>query len=168
VKRLLAGALLAGCAGPARLTEVERSRFLFMAVLEGLTEDGADPALLRPILDRADDHFVAKCPICMPVSHALRVYAGTPDVPLYQARGRGFPAELAEGLASGDRARRLRALEETVARYVARRFERVRMDASDRAELRALLEEGKKDGMSMLAPGFGDRCPSCAGATKPR
>ncbi len=160
-------ALALGCSPPpVRLTEVERSRFLFMAVLEGLTEDGPDPALLKPLVEKPDDHFVAKCPICMPVSHAIRVYAGNPDVPLYGARGKSFPQAVADGLRASDRRARLAALEEMIARYAARRFERTRMSDAERREIRALLEEGKRDGMSMLAPGFGDRCPSCSGATR--
>jgi len=137
-----------------------------MAVLEGLTEDGADPDLLKPILERHREHFVQKCPICTPISHALRMYVETPDVPVYGARGTGFPRGLAEGLASPERDRRRKALEDLIARYIGRRFERVPMSAAQRREMGELLELGKRDGMAMLGPDFGTSCPSCAGATR--
>ena len=161
---LLLGLLAAGCVASSRpeVSDAERSRFLLMALLEGLWEDGPDPRLLKPLLDKPLEHFVPKCPLCTPVAHAIRMYAETPDVPVYGARGSGFPAPIADGLRSPERAKRQKALEDLVARYVARRFERTGADG----EMRKYLEAGKQDGMALMEPGFGDACPTCSGATR--
>ncbi len=161
---LLPALLAAGCAAspPPGVSDAERSRFLLMAVLEGLWEDGADPRLFKPLLEKPLEHFVPKCPLCTPVAHAIRMYVETPDVPVYGARGSGFPAPIADGLRSPDRAKRVKALENLVARFVARRFERTGANE----ELRKYLEVGKQDGMALMEPGFGDACPSCSGATR--
>src|SRR5215831_1345139 len=136
MKRLLLFLLLIGCSAPPAqpVGDAERSRFLFLAVLEGLWEDGPDPQLLKPLLDAPRDHFVPKCPLCTPVAHAIRVYVENPDVPVYGARGNAFPRELADGLKNPDRAARLRALEGLVARYADRRF--ARMTPGERAEMK--------------------------------
>ena len=166
--RILPFVLIFGCASPAAapVTDAERSRFLFMAVLEGLWEEGPDPAILKPLLDRPREHFVPKCPICTPVAHAIRVYVETPDVPVFDARGRGFPRELGEALRSPDRARRLKALEELVARYVDRRLRG--LGGGEREEMRKYLDVGRQDGMALMEPDFGKVCPSCSGATRVR
>lgn len=170
VKRFLLPLLLLGCVAPpaASVSDEDRSRFLFMAVLETLWEEGPDPALFKPLLDKPRDHFVPKCPLCTPVAHAIRVYVETPDVPVYGARGNAFPKELAEGFRSPDRAKRVKALEDLVARAVARRFDRSTLTAAEREEMRKYLEVGKQDGMALLEPGFGPACPSCSGATRRR
>jgi hypothetical protein len=155
-----------GCAAPAAApaSDADRSRFLLMAVVEGLWEEGPDPALLKPLLDRPRDHFVPKCPICTPVAHAIRIYIENPDVPVFGARGHDFPAALADGLRSPDRATRVKALEEIVARYVDRRLRG--LGAGEREEMRKYLGVGKQDGMALMEPDFGKACPSCSGATR--
>lgn len=165
---LLALAPLLGCAAPAArpVTDAERSRFLLLAVLEGLWEEGPDPGLFKPLLERPRDHFVPKCPLCTPVAHAIRMYVESADVPVYGARGNAFPPELARGFRSPDRAERVRALEDLVARSAARRFERLRSTASEREEMRKYLEVGKQEGMALMEPGFGAACPTCSGATR--
>jgi len=170
MKRFLVPLLLLGCAAPpaAGVGDAERSRFLFMAVLESLWEEGPEPDLFKPLLEKPRDHFVPKCPLCTPVAHAIRVYVETPDVPVYGARGNAFPRELAEGFKSPDRVKRMKALEELVARSVARRFDRCGLSAAEREEMRTYLEVGKQDGMALLEPGFGTACPSCSGATRRR
>ncbi len=162
MSRILAVLLLAGCSAPP-VSDEDRSRFLLFAVLEGLWADGPDPALLQPLLNQPRDHFVPKCPICTPVAHAVRMYVEGSDVPVYGARGTGFPKELADGLKSGDRAKRLNALQGLVARYVDRRL--ARMSLGERAEMRKYLDVGKQDGMALMEPEFGRACPSCSGAT---
>ena len=156
--------LLAGCSSLPSVSDADRSRFLLMAVLEGLWEEGPDPALLKALLDRPREHFVPKCPICTPVAHAVRIYVENPDVPVFGARGSAFPAGLADGLRSADRASRVKALEELVARYVDRRFRS--LGASQRDEMRKYLEVGKQDGLALMEPDFGKACPSCSGATR--
>lgn len=165
MSRMLLVLLLVGCAAPPApaVNDEDRSRFLLMAVLEGLWTDGPDPELLRPLLNQPRDHFVPKCPICTPVAHAVRMYVENSDVPVYGARGSGFPRDLADGLKSAQRPVRLRALEAMVARYVDRRLER--MNAAERTEMRKYLEVGKQDGMALMEPEFGRACPSCSGAT---
>jgi hypothetical protein len=168
MSRLLLLLLLAGCSAPPApaVSDEDRSRFLLMAVLEGLWADGPDPALLQPLLDKPRDHFVPKCPLCTPVAHAIRMYVESPDVPVYGARGNAFPRELADGLKSSDRAARVRALEAMVARYVDRRF--ARMTPGEQIEMKKYLNVGKQDGMALMEPEFGRACPSCSGATRER
>jgi hypothetical protein len=168
MKRALLLLLLGACSAPpaAPVGDAERSRFLLLAVLEGLWEDGPDPQLLKPILDHPRDHFVPKCPICTPVAHAIRIYVENPDVPVYGARGNSFPKELAEGLRSADRAKRVQALEGLVARSVSRRFGR--MTPGERSEMKKYLAVGKEDGTALMEPEFGKACPSCSGATRDR
>lgn len=164
MSRNLAVLLLAGCAATPAVSDEDRSRFLLMAVLEGLWADGPDPGLLKPLVNQPRDHFVPKCPICTPVAHAVRMYVENPDVPVYGARGNAFPGNLAAGLGSGDRAARVRALEGMVARYVDRRF--ARMTPGERAEMKKYLDVGRQDGMALMEPEFGRACPSCSGATR--
>jgi hypothetical protein len=165
MSRILAVLLLAGCsaASAPTVSDEDRSRFLFFAVLEGLWTDGPDPELLRPLVNQPRDHFVPKCPICTPVAHAVRMYVENSDVPVYGARGNGFPGDLADGLRSAERSVRLRALEGMVARYVDRRL--ARMSPAERTEMRKYLDVGKQDGMALMEPEFGRACPSCSGAT---
>ena len=165
MSRTLSLLLLAGCsaASAPTVTDEDRSRFLLMAVLDGLWADGPDPGLLKPLLDKPRDHFVPKCPICTPVAHAVRMYVESSDVPVYGARGNAFPRELADGLKSAERAKRVQALERLVARYVDRRF--ARMSPAERTEMKKYLDVGKQDGMALMEPEFGRACPSCSGAT---
>jgi hypothetical protein len=165
MRRFMLSLFLIGCSAPP-VSDEDRSRFLFLAVLDGLWEDGPEPAILKPLLDKPRDHFVPKCPLCTPVAHAVRVYVESSDVPVYGARGKSFPGELAGGLRSPDRAKRVKALEEMVARYTARRFDR--MTPGERSEMKKYLETGKRDGMALLEPDFGTACPSCSGATRER
>jgi hypothetical protein len=165
MSRIFSVLLLAGCsaASAPTVTDEDRSRFLLMAVLEGLWADGPDPELLKPLLDRPRDHFVPKCPICTPVAHAVRMYVESSDVPVYGARGNAFPRGLAVGLESAERSGRIRALEALVARYVDRRF--AQMSPAERSEMKRTLDVGKQDGMALMEPEFGRACPSCSGAT---
>jgi hypothetical protein len=163
---LLALALLpwAQAAPASNLTEDDRTRFLVAAVFEGLVEDGPDPLLFAYVLTERDAHFVAKCPICWPVVDGMRAYFNYK--PAYPCGVRGFPEEIRIGFRNTDRKVRLKAIEAMIGRYVARRFERMAMTDVDKARMRALLEEGKKAGMSFKEKEFGDYCPSCTGATK--
>jgi hypothetical protein len=170
VRRFAVALLLASCASPPPRppTEVDRGRFLYFALLEGLWEDGAPAEALKPLLAAPRDHFVPKCPVCTPVTQALADYANTTDIAVYGGRGKGFPPEIEIALRSGVRDERRRGLESLVARYVDRRFERVRMTSGERFLMKALIDEGRQDGMSMMEPGFGPACPSCSGATRSR
>ncbi|HXX93531.1 MAG TPA: hypothetical protein VEN81_07850 [Planctomycetota bacterium] len=151
---------------PSSRTEGElRSRFLFLAVFEGLWEDGADPGVIQAILQKRWDHFIPKCPICHPVSHAFGLYAKSEDVELYPSRGKGLPKELQDGLRSPERKERLTAILKLVERYVSRRFAQTKMSDEERTNMRQWLWMGRKEGLSMKGGGFGDFCPSCSGAT---
>jgi len=153
-----------------RVTETERSRFVFFAVLEGLWEDGADPALVRPIAEDTDGYFVPKCPICLPVQHAASVYVTSGDVPAFSARGKsGWPAEIADGMKGRDLNGRRAALERMVARYVDRRFDRLRFADARRDAMKESLRLGMKQGMRLFGEsplGEYKKCPSCAGAAE--
>ena len=140
-------------------------RFLFFAVFEGLWEDGADPALIKGILDKRSEHFVEKCPNCSPVAHAFKIYANSTDTE-YESRGSGLPKDLQDDLKSPDRTTRLKTLEKLVDRYVSRRFEQSRMSDEVTKQMRNRLQMGRKYAMGFLTETFGDFCPSCSGATK--
>ena len=57
--------------------------------------------MIQAITNKRWDHFVAKCPICMPVSHAFLVYAGSRDVEVYPSRGgEGLPKAIQDDLKS--------------------------------------------------------------------
>jgi hypothetical protein len=146
--------------------EKERSRFLMMAVLEGLWEDGAKPDLIQAIVKDPWSVFVPKCPICMPVRHAFRILAAAPPPDMYDSRGPGLPAALEAQLRDVDVPTRKKGLMALVDRYVERRFERVKMSDEEKGRLRRLIAEGRKIGTGYMNPAPGDFCPSCEGAVK--
>jgi hypothetical protein len=155
---------LAGCSPAAPpLTVVDRNKFLHDSILDGLVEDGADPVLIQALSEKADDHFVQKCPICEFVKGAFVNYVKSAP-----AGRSSFPPAIATELKSPDRMTRRAGLEKLVERYVARGFERSKMTSDQKSQMRTLLEEGKKDGMAFAKYlNFGDSCPSCSGSTKP-
>ena len=154
---------LSGCSRDAVLTETDRSRFLYISVLEGLQEDGANRALIKSLLTIPDDHFVSKCPLCWHIQSAFDNYAKGPSM-----GGAGLPPAIMAELKSPDLITRRAGLEKLVGRYVRRGFNRSKMTDGQKAQMRKLLEEGKKIGMDFAKSGnFGDSCPSCSGATKP-
>ena len=152
--------------GPQAEAEKDRARFLTMAVLEGLWEDGAKPDLIQAIVKDPWSVFVPKCPICMPVRHAFRILAAAPPPDMYDSRGPGLPAALEAQLRSVDIPTRKKGLMALVDRYVERRFERVKMSDEEKGRLRRLIEEGRKIGTGYMNPAPGDFCPSCEGAVK--
>jgi hypothetical protein len=152
-----------------KLTEGDRTRFVYFAVLEGLWEEGADRPMPEALLNNPWKVFVPKCPICMPVMEACRSYVkDIPRIVVADASGTGFPNEVKTGLKSSDRAAQLKALESMVQRYVSRRFDRTVMNPDERTGMTNLLLMGKKTGMTMKEQSFGDFCPSCNGATNPK
>lgn len=141
------------------------SRFVFLAVLEGLYEDGVDPraaaALLRP--GPGPGHFVDKCPLCEPVRFAFEVYAAHPGPRMFDFREEPLPDALRDGLKSPERPRRLAALRDLVDRHVARRLDRSALTDAERQAFRAWALDARKQGMTMKRDDFGDYCPSCDG-----
>jgi len=150
------------------LENADRSRFLVVAVFEGLLEDGPDPTLFEPLLRNPDQWFVEKCPICWPVHDGIQAYVTTLPKMVYPAAGAGFPEDLPAALKSEDRKVRLKGIESLVDRYVQRRFDRTVMTAADRESMKNLLLMGKKYGTTVKQDSFGDFCPSCNGATFPK
>jgi len=157
--------LLAGLALMASGPAIEPGEFLRKAVLEGLKEDGADPAFVKERIAGKHDLFVLKCPICEPVKSAFIQY-GSAQKP---AEGKGIPKDIVDDLNSATRLVQLKALERLVDRYVASHKDRLKLTDAQRQELQAKLEDGKKTGLEMVElgrqKGF-DFCPSCSGATK--
>jgi uncharacterized C2H2 Zn-finger protein len=156
----------------------ERTRFLFHAIYEGLIEDGAQPAAVKAILDKRDEWFVPKCPICDSVFSAFRAYFvysdnhgwktgrddGMPDW-----YGRGWSVETLANLKHAEIKRRHGAFQALVEKYVDRRFETVRMTAERKDRMKEALKIGMKQGLeSLKATGSEDHfpasCPSCEGA----
>src|SRR6266850_7031279 len=69
----------------------DRTRFLFHGVFEGLVEDGAQAEVVDRILDKKDEWFVPKCPICVSVHAAFRAYSS-------YARDNGWRSPRKDGL----------------------------------------------------------------------
>jgi len=148
-----------------KLTRDDMTQFLIGAIFEGLVEDWPDPALLQPILEKRDAHFVAECPNCTRVFDGLNAYVhlrSTASSP-HEVR---FPGELGDGLRDPDRAVRLKAIEALVERYVTRHFERLDMTAGEKNSMKNLLIMGRTYGITVKKEEFGDYCPSCSGANK--
>lgn len=174
-----------GLAGTFRLQEggspvssSERTRFLFHGVFEGLVEDGAQAELVDRILDKKDEWFVPKCPICVSVHAAFRAYSsyardngwksprkdGLP--PFF---GDGFPKETVEALKSDDTKTRHQAFEKLVHKYVGQRFARLKMTQEERDRMQEALKIGMKEGTEAMKRTkteelFPASCPSCEGA----
>jgi len=142
------------------------SEFLRKAVVEGLKEDGADPAFIKERIADRRELFVMKCPICEPVRLGFADYAAMKKA---VEPGKGMPKDIVDDLKSPTRVTQLKALERLVDQYVSRHYERLKMTEQQRKDLQAKLEEMKKEGMRMVElggqKGF-DFCPSCNGASK--
>lgn len=149
------------------LHDKELTRFLTMAVFEGLFEDGAEADVVKKVAADNWELFIAKCPLCHPVKHAFEMMAAAPGPDLYDGRGSGLPQDILARLRAADLPTRKKGLEALVKRYVDRRFERMKMSDVDQARLRRLMEEGRKRGMTYKSLPAGDFCPSCDGAAKP-
>lgn len=147
---------------PRTLTLADMDRFLYLSVLEGLMEDGADYELMKKVAGLEGSLFVGKCPICTPVHAAISAYEHTPQ---YEAPH--FPAEIAAGLQTAEVKSRRAALQKLVDRYIAAGFARRAMTDGEKAQMRDLLDKGKKIGMECAkALSFNDACPSCEGANR--
>ena len=154
-------------AKPGRIfNQEDQRRFVYLAILEGLLEECADPPTMEAATKDRDRLFVLKCPICMPIHEAIQAYLNSAKRVMGPATGAEFPEDLLKGLKSEDRKVQLKAMESMVERYVARRYDRYAMTAGEKAQMKTLLEEAKKQGMSLKNQVFGDFCPSCSGATK--
>lgn len=169
-------------------------KFLFLAVLEGLYEDGVSRDDTARILHREEGqsytHFISHCPLCESVLEAIEVYAARPNwgwkavrPPVTEATfGPGLDDKTKEGLASDDVKVRLTTIFGLVSRWVNVRLARTPISDEERAALQAELELGKKEGLRVLtaykrdpsgnsirqlAPGFSDlnECAMCSGAT---
>lgn len=156
----------------------ERTRFLFHGVLEGLMEDGVQAEVVDRILDRRDDWFVPKCPICISVHAAFRAYSSyARDNGWKSLRkdglppwfGSGLPKETVDALKSDDIKTRHGALEKLVEKYVAQRFARLKMTQEETSRMREALATGMKEGQDAMKrtkseERFPSSCPSCEGA----
>jgi len=160
--------MLAGLALMASGPAIEPGEFLRKAVVEGLKEDGADPAFVKASIADKRELFVLKCPICEPVRQGFAEYgAGKAAEP---ARGKGIPKDIVDDLKNPPRLTQLQALERLIDRYVSSHYQRLKLNEEERKTLQVKLEIGKKEGMRMKELGpqkdFGDFCPSCNGAAK--
>jgi hypothetical protein len=165
---VLASLMLTACRQEEKPRKFDSDVFLHGAVVEGLTEDGADRAFVKESLT-GQELFVQKCPVCEPVRKGFLDYARTESKDKPPA-GKGLPKEIVEDLQKPDRASKRQALERLVDRYVSRHYDRLKMSTEERRLMHTALEIGKKAGMQMkeLGPNKGlfDFCPSCNGATQ--
>ncbi len=168
---LMASLALAACeqdSVPEKPRTFDSGTFLRDAVVQGLKEDGADRNFVQESLT-GQDLFVLKCPVCEPVRKGFIEYgyaksAQNPPI------GPGIPKDVVDELKKPDRLARLKAVERLVDRYVSRHYDRLKMTGEERRKMRAVLEDGKKEGMGLkeMGPNKGlfDFCPSCNGAAK--
>ena len=160
------------------ITDHERTRFLFFAVYEGLIEDGAPKASVKSILDKREEWFVGQCPLCDSVFSAFNAYFVYTENHGWKAErrdglpdwyGSGWSQETVEELKRSELKRRHAAFQAIVEKYVARRFETVRMTAARRDRMHESLKIGMKEGLTRLKESgsedlFPASCPSCEGA----
>ena len=178
MKLALAAALAAFGAAGAYLAQepevapVDRTRFLFAAVIEGLAEDGFDPVLAGAIAENPKKWFVPDCPVCEPVLLAFRSYVTSCDRWWLKGdswNGCRLEMTVVEALKSDDTPARHKAFEGLIQKYVGRRFERFRMTAGQKDRLQESLKIGMKEGLERLKESgsedlFPSSCPSCEGA----
>lgn len=168
---------VAGTASFAALQEgeiapVDRTRFLFAAVVEGLAEDGFDPALAGIIGENPKKWFVPNCPVCEPVHLAFQAYKTSCDRWWLKGdpwSGSRVPPATMEALRDTDVTVRHKAFEGLIERYVRRRFDRFKMSGTERDRMEELLKMGMKEGLEFLKKSGGEdkfpvSCPSCEGA----
>ena len=88
---LLLGIALIGCHGSdsKKLEINDLYRFLVDAVLQGLTEDGANPKAIKAILESPDPHFILKCHICNGVRWGFVKYVDKIKDPKWSTSGGG-------------------------------------------------------------------------------
>ena len=177
MKTTLALIVLAGVSASAVIQEpevrpVDRTRFLFLAVIEGLAEDGFDPKLAGEIGDNARLWFIKSCPICDSVLMAFNAYKASCDSWRMESEpwnGSRVPKETMAGLRHADTATRHKAFEGLVSKYVDARFERMKMTQEARERMRESIKVGMGEGLKLLKLSgseelFPASCPSCEGA----
>ncbi len=173
----IAIAVVAGAAGIVALQDrdvapVDRTRFLFAAVIEGLARDGFDPKLAGAIAENPKKWFIPSCPVCEPVLLAFHGYKASCENWRMKSEpwsGSRLPKTTLEALRSADTATRHKALEGLISAYVEERFTRTRMSEEAKDKLRESLKIGMKEGLEQLKAqdledAFPASCPSCEGA----
>jgi hypothetical protein len=175
--KLIAIGIAIAAAGAFALQEretapVDRTRFLFAAVIEGLTEDGFEPQLAGEIGDKARSWFIKSCPICDSVLMAFKAYKASCDGWRMKSEpwnGSRVPKDTMERLRHTDTVTRHKAFEGLISKYVDARFERMKMTPEARDRMRESIKEGMGEGLKMLKSSgseelFPASCPSCEGA----
>ena len=169
----IAAAIAAAAAAQENeVKSIDRTRFLFAAVSEGLAEDGFDPKLAGEIIESARKWFVKKCPVCDAVRLGFIAYKASCDQ--WPSKGDPWsgsrvPEETMKKLKSEDTATRHKAFESLVSKYVRARFDRFKMTPEQRDRMQELLKVGMKEGLESLKQSgqeaqFPESCPSCEGA----
>jgi hypothetical protein len=146
---------------PDAVKALNANEFVHAAVVNGLTEDGAAPALAGE-LGKRDADFVPKCFICDSTRSALKAYAKCDKQPAAK-EGRGLSEELVKRLQSGTDATRRSALRDLVQRYIDREYARRDLTTEQKTSLQTELEKLRKLAMGALRNGQ-KFCPSCDGA----
>lgn len=141
--------------------EVSVDDFMETAMLSGLQSDGFPKDKAEWILNNNNKLFVTKCPLCMPSERAIKQY-----VAAYAAKECSTPTEILEGLSKDNKEDMQKAFSQLVARYVDRHFEKLQLNARDKAAMQKALEAARETGMGYKNDAFGTFCPSCDGACK--
>lgn len=158
---------------------------LFLAVLEGLYEDGVSNDAVDAITVIDSEHgypanFVWACPVCMPAYRAFLTYRARPEFTWIKGSpdfGPGLTAEQMAGLTTGEFSARQEALMKLVGCWVERRMARLRLTPEENAAWQREMEQRRKKGMAQLAAYKDQRlggsyarmndCPLCDGANEP-
>ncbi len=141
----------------------DMGKFLFMAVLNGLHNDGVDLELAKDIAtEKHGSYFVGKCPVCGPVSSAFYAYYKGAS----SGWGKGLDEDTMKKLRSKKDKVRHMAFKMLVQKYVQARFANHKMTDAEKQAMRARLKNGRKRGMGVKSGSFGKFCPSCDGACK--
>jgi hypothetical protein len=160
--------------------------FLFHAMLEGLYDDGVANDVVDALLVTGDEvgyprNFVYACPVCMPCIDAFRTYRARPTFLGSKTQRNTFGSGLSDRLRklalSKDPADPLLALDELTDRWIARRFESLRLTGKQRANLTRDIVAYKEKGLAMLeqyresealAKHYAamESCPLCIGAER--
>ena len=172
IRALLTGVIALATSGvvaapPASTTipiaKVVAGRFIFDAVVDGLSADGVPPALAGALAKNQED-FVPKCGICGMTRKALFIHGELKQAPAARA-GRGLSEDLVKGLQSSDDAVRRAALKDLVQRYIGLAQAKLDVAVDVRVVLQKDLEEMRKLAMGGLPKGQ-KFCPSCDGACR--
>lgn len=142
-------------------TQIESSRIIFFAVLQGLYEDGVSNEMVDCVIPPDENgkpqygtHFVYACPLCMPAFEALKIYRKREPFQGLKlggdTLGKGLPMEVVQKLQSDDLNERLPAIQGLIEQWVRRHLDKLDLTDDERQRIAGQMEMGMKRGIVML------------------